>query len=53
MKQKTRGGKRPNSGRKPLAEKKEPVTVYLYPSEIDKLGGRDGVKHFLKLSALK
>lgn len=45
------GGKRANSGRKTLSEKKEPITVYLYPSEIDRLGGKDGVKFTVKQAA--
>lgn len=38
------GGKRDGSGRKPLPEKKEPLTLYLYPSVIIRNGGRLGCR---------
>ena len=40
----THGGKRENSGRKPLTEKRLPVTVYLPESTIKGAGGKEDVK---------
>lgn len=44
MKQQTRGGARPNAGRKPLQDKKQPVPVYIEQSIIEKLGGKKETK---------
>lgn len=38
------GGPRPNSGRRPLAVKKEAFYVYLYPADIELLGGAANLK---------
>lgn len=35
------GGVREGSGRKPLAEKKEPITFYAEPSKIEAVGGKE------------
>jgi hypothetical protein len=41
-----KGGKRNNSGRKPLPKesKKIPVTIYIEESIVDTLGGKDGLR---------
>jgi hypothetical protein len=39
MKKKTtRGGPRPNSGRKPVTDKKVPLTIYVRESTLNRLG---------------
>lgn len=38
MAKRKHGGARPNSGRKPVADKKKPVVLYLRESVIEKLG---------------
>lgn len=42
------GGKRTGSGRKPVEEKAAPVTIYIYPSRIESLGGKDEVQRIMK-----
>jgi hypothetical protein len=44
---KTHGGKRSNAGRKPITDKKKPVTIYSKESEINLLGGMDEAKLLL------
>lgn len=41
------GGKRHNSGRKPIADKKQTVTVYILTSVIEKAGGIDKLKELI------
>ena len=41
----TQGGKRKNSGRKPVADKKQQVCLYIKQSKIKKLGGLDAIKN--------
>ena len=43
----THGGKRKTSGRKPVADKKVQVSLYIRQSEIEKFGGLDEVKKAL------
>lgn len=38
------GGRRSNSGRKPVADKKVQLYVFVHQSKIDKLDGKDAVK---------
>lgn len=38
MKQKQHGGPRPNSGRKPVIDKKVALTIYVRESQIERLG---------------
>ena len=45
----THGGRRKNSGRKPVADKKQAVTVYVPQSTIIKLGGAQSVKNLTKM----
>ena len=40
----TRGGKRKNSGRKPVSDKKVQVSLYVEESKIKKHGGADALK---------
>lgn len=47
MKTENRGGKRPNAGRKPATEKKEPITIYITDTVITANGGKDSVKQEL------
>lgn len=47
MKKETRGGARPNSGRKPIADKKMQLFVYVRQSKIDLHGGADKLKQKL------
>lgn len=47
MKTENRGGKRPNAGRKPATEKKEPITIYITDKVITANGGKDSVKQEL------
>ena len=35
------GGKRKNSGRKPVTDPKVALTIYVHQSKITKLGGKD------------
>lgn len=42
-----RGGARPGSGRKPLADKKKAVTIYVAESKINKTGGMETFKEKL------
>lgn len=44
MKKQTQGGKRSNAGRKPVADPKKGITIYLHQSEIDANGGIEEVK---------
>jgi len=44
MKQETRGGARPNCGRKPLQDKKQLLPIYIETSVINKLGGKKEAK---------
>jgi hypothetical protein len=39
-----RGGARKNSGRKPVADKKQPVTLFIPKSVIERHGGADKLK---------
>lgn len=41
---KPRGGKRANSGRKPITDRKKQVTIYARESEIKVLGGMEEAK---------
>jgi hypothetical protein len=41
------GGARKKSGRKPVADKKQPVTLFIPQSVIDKHGGADAIKEQL------
>ncbi|MES2133859.1 MAG: hypothetical protein V4506_16020 [Bacteroidota bacterium] len=47
MKKNTNGGKRPRAGRKKIADKKMPVTIFLLESKIDSLGGLESTKDHL------
>lgn len=47
VKQKSRGGKRPNSGRKKKAVKNVPITIYAHPEVIKNYGGKDNLREFL------
>lgn len=47
QKKENRGGARANSGRKPLADKKFPITVFIEESKIKKLGGKEKLKQKL------
>lgn len=42
-----RGGKRKNSGRKPLKEKTIPITVYLPETSVESAGGKDDARKFI------
>jgi hypothetical protein len=42
-----RGGSRKNSGRKPVADKKQPVTLFIERSVIERHGGPDKIKEAL------
>lgn len=44
MKNNKRGGARKGAGRKPMKDKKQPVTIWLRPSEMQKMGGVQAVK---------
>ena len=44
IKKENRGGARANCGRKPLLDKKIPITMYIPKSVIEKYGGTDRVK---------
>ena len=44
---KAHGGKRKNSGRKPVTDKKKQVTLYVLQSMIDKLGGEAEMKKYI------
>ena len=39
-----KGGKRKGAGRKPIKDKKVPVTIWMRPSEVKKNGGLKKVK---------
>ena len=52
MKKKQHGGPRPNSGRKPVDDKKKPVILYLRESVIDKLG-IDRIREVAETAILK
>jgi hypothetical protein len=39
-----RGGKREGAGRKPSADKKQTVVLYIETSKIEKAGGMDAMK---------
>ena len=41
------GGARKKSGRKPVADKKQPVTLFIPQSVIEKHGGADAIKQQL------
>ena len=41
MKKNNRGGARSNSGRKPVADKKESITVYIEGSKVAMMGGKE------------
>ncbi len=55
--EKKHGGKRSNSGRKPVSDKKIQVSFYIEGSKIKKLGGLDAFKEkvikYIDRSALK
>lgn len=38
------GGKRANAGRKPKENKKQPISIYVRPSDIETIGGKDAVR---------
>lgn len=44
MKAKTHGGKRKNSGRKPVEDKKKQVTIYVPDSKIQAHGGLEKLR---------
>jgi hypothetical protein len=44
QKKENRGGARPNCGRKPIEDKKFPVTVFIQESKIKKHGGKEKLK---------
>jgi hypothetical protein len=44
---KKHGGKRSNAGRKPVADKKQRVDVFIETSRIEKRGGMDAMKKYL------
>lgn len=44
MKGKKRGGERPNSGRKPVKDKKIQLAVYVRESIISEIGGLEAAK---------
>jgi hypothetical protein len=39
-----KGGARKNSGRKPVEDKKEPITLFINRSVIERHGGADKIK---------
>ena len=43
----THGGKRKKSGRKPITDKKQTVTIYIRSSVIEKAGGMDNLKELI------
>jgi hypothetical protein len=43
----TRGGKREGSGRKPLLDKKQTITIYVETSKVDEFGGKENLKREL------
>jgi len=43
-KTKTRGGARPNAGRKPVQDKKTQISIYIRSSKIDLNGGPEKIK---------
>lgn len=45
MEQKSKGGKRAGSGRKPLPEKKNAITVYASESLVSNFGGKEGLRN--------
>lgn len=44
MKEKKKGGERKGAGRKPTADPKQPVTIFVETSIIEYLGGKEGVQ---------
>ena len=44
IKKTTKGGRRSNSGRKPIADKKMQVWLFIRQSVIEKHGGKDALK---------
>ena len=44
MKKETRGGQRPNSGRKPIKDKKKQISIYPRESKIELIGGPEKIK---------
>lgn len=44
LKKENRGGARANCGRKPVKDKKQPVTVFIEGSKIKKHGGAEKLK---------
>lgn len=51
-KPKQRGGKRAGAGRKPIDEKAAAVTIYIYPSIIEAIGGKAAVQDVMKQAVL-
>lgn len=46
-KKKTHGGKRKKAGRKPVADKKQRVILYVKKSQIKEMGGEDKLKELI------
>jgi hypothetical protein len=46
--QNKKGGKREGAGRKPVEEKAIPVTIYVRPSIIEEMGGKDEIQNIMK-----
>lgn len=46
-KKENRGGARANCGRKPVADKKIPVTLFIQESKVKKMGGKEKLKQKL------
>lgn len=44
MKEKSKGGAREGAGRKPTADPKQPVTIFVETSIINAYGGKDGIQ---------
>jgi len=47
MKKNKQGGRREGAGRKPLPEKKIPLTVYKEESTVNRVGGRDQARQLM------
>lgn len=46
MKEKLKGGVRKGAGRKPSADPKQPITIFVETSKINRFGGKEGIQLF-------